>query len=713
MEQAARKIRHGDTMRRPRRRLGAPSVGNGARLSISLIGAVSASLDGQEANLNLRKAAAIVGYLCAQERMAATRERLAYLLWSESDEQKARTSLRQTLAALRRDFAAIGFQGFRSDKLTIQIEARREAVDLVRVLDAAEVMKVDPALLRTLRLPERILEGLEDLDDEFRSWLLPFRQSVHNRLERSLNAGLVDPSVGEAVKLDMAMALMGLDPSNEQACRYIISSYAARGDLASAMRAYERLAETLARDHGVKPSAQTQRLADRIQNGFVGDEDDLVAAAHDTSPGAKAVRQAGDAGRRETLPSQGTIVIHFDPFELRGVADDRTYLVDGFRHELIASLVSFREWTVVEGRTAASVANGPATASEYRLQGTAYPTGSAIKLALTLLDISRAAYVWSESFELTLANWFATQQGLIGRLASTLNIYLSAERLKRVHSQPDVPLTTYDSWLRAQALVATFKGEDWRNGLELLRQAKRASPGFSPLYSASAQMGNIEGVIFPGLLVTPSRIERNIVEAKRAVQLDALDSRAHLCLSWAYALARDFEAAAPHMRYAMELNNNDPWTTLSAGLLWAYAGDAGRPRQLLADALSRATVFGSKEWAYCSHIRFLSGDYEGAVEAFDRAGDFPRTMVAWKAAAVAHLGRTEEAVELGARFLSAVRANWYGEQPATDESIGRWLLQAHPVARMDHWRRLREGLRLADIPVGEEDQRMTGLPQGD
>jgi DNA-binding SARP family transcriptional activator/TolB-like protein len=708
MEQVARKIRQGDAIRRPRRRVNAPSASDASRLSISLIGAVSASLDGQEATLNLRKAAAIVGYLCVQERMAATRERLAYLLWSESDEQKARTSLRQTLAALRRDFAAIAFQGFRSDKLTIHIDARRDAVDLMRVLDAAEVGKVDPALLRTLRLPERILEGLEDLDDEFRSWLLPFRQSVHNRLERSLNAGLQDPSVGDGVKLDMAMALMGLDPSNEQACRFIISSYASRGDLASAMRAFERLAETLARDHGVKPSAQTQRLVDRIQSGPLGDEDQLTAPPQGSSAGA--ARPGGEPARREILPTQGTIVIHFDRFELHGVGDDRAYLVDGFRHELIASLVSFREWTVVEGRATASTANGRVLATEYRLQGTAYPTGSAIKLALTLLDVSRAAYVWSESFELTLSNWFAAQQGLIGRLALTLNVYLSAERLKRIHSQPDVPLTTYDSWLRAQALVATFKGDDWRKGQEFLRQAKRASPSFSPLYSASAQMGNIEGVVFPGLLITPARVERNIVEAKRAVQLDALDSRAHLCLSWAYALGRDFEAATPHMRYAMELNNNDPWTTLSAALLWAYAGDAGRARQLLAEAVGRATVLGSKEWAYYAHIRFLSGDYEGAVEAFDRAGDFPKTMTAWKAAALAHLGRLEEAVDLGARFSSAVRANWYGGQPATDEAIGRWLLQAHPLGRTDHWRRLREGLRLADIPVGEEDRRIAGSP---
>jgi DNA-binding SARP family transcriptional activator/TolB-like protein len=693
--------------RRPRRKSDpAAPAANAATLSISLIGAVYVSANGKEIDLKLRKAAAVLGYLCLQERMAASRERLAYLLWSESEEQKARASLRQILATLRREFVAIGFNGLATGKLIVQLAARRTEVDLLRILDAADRMKVDPALLSVQRLPERILEGLEDLDDGFRSWLLPTRQAIHNRLERSLNAGLIAASRTETEKFSIATALIGLDPTNEQACRYILATYGRWGDVASAVRAYGHLAERLARDHSIKPSVHTQRLIDQIQRGaFKTTEVAIPEIATSRAPPLVGEVLSGPLAAElihresDSPPIGGSIAVYLDQFEIHGVASDRAYLVTGFRHELVACLVSFREWTVIESRAAMSASSPLSIAAEYRLEGTAYQADQTINMVLTLLDVARAAYVWSESFELRLDNWFTAQQRLIRRLAATLNVHVSAERLRRILSQPEVAFTTYDNWLRAQSLVATFRAEDWRKGLKILRQAKRASPAFSPLYSASAQMGNIESVVFPGILTTSARVEQNIAEAKRAVQLDPLDSRAHLCLSWAYALRRDFDAATPHMRHARELNDNDPWTTFSAGLLWAYAGDMDCARGLLVEASQEAIILGPKEWAYCAHIRFLSGDYDGAIEALDKAGDFPKTIAAWKAAAMAQLGRTGEAIDIGRDFLRAVRANWYGASPATDGAIGRWLLQAHPVGQVESWRRLRDGLKRAAIPV--------------
>jgi TolB-like protein len=515
---------------------------------------------------------------------------------------------------------------------------------------------------------------------------------------------LADDGTTEAEKFDFATALMGLDPTNEQACRYILAAYGRRGDVAGATRVYGQLAEILARDHGVKPSSRTQQLIETIHGGSSKTDDDAAPAAPRRSSTAERARNGGssdDLHLREAdkRRRQETIAIYLDRFENHGVAQDRAYLVSGFRHELAACLVNFREWRVIESPLGAAASRSFAEATAYRLDGTAYQDGEVIKIVLTLLDAAQAAYVWSENFDLGLDNWFSTQQRLIRRLTSTLNVHLSAERLKRIASQPNVALTTYDSWLRAQALLGTFESENWQKARETLHEAKRASPTFSPLYSSSAQMGNIESLVFPGILMTPARIQRNIAEAKRAVQLDALDSRAHLCLSWAYALSFNFEAAAPHMRNAMELNNNDPWTVISGGALWAYAGDMDRARSLLNEAAAGVAAFGAKEWLYCAHIRYLSGDYQGALEAFEQAGEFPKTIVAWKAASAALSGRVDEAVGLGRRFLEAVRADWHGDVPASDAAIMRWLLQAQPRGRSEHWRRLPEGLAMAALPV--------------
>lgn len=74
-------------------------------------------------------------------------------------------------------------------------------------------------------------------------------------------------------------------------------------------------------------------------------------------------------------------------------------------------------------------------------------------------------------------------------------------------------------------------------------------------------------------------------------------------------------------------------------------------------------------------------------------------VAAWRTVALAQLGRTAEAAAEGARFLSRVRANWFGAEPATDEAIVGWLLHLYPIRRRADWERLRDGLQAAGLPT--------------
>lgn len=66
-----------------------------------------------------------------------------------------------------------------------------------------------------------------------------------------------------------AEAILRLDPYREEAWRTLIRAHIERGDRAAAGRAYGRLAERLATDLGVEPSAETRRLieATRVSPG--------------------------------------------------------------------------------------------------------------------------------------------------------------------------------------------------------------------------------------------------------------------------------------------------------------------------------------------------------------------------------------------------------------------------------------------------------------
>src|ERR1700733_9780668 len=74
---------------------------NAPRLSVSLVGRFGVRLNGRPVELRTRKAAAVLGYLALSDTKHESRERLVGLLWSRSDEEKARASLRQGGPLLR------------------------------------------------------------------------------------------------------------------------------------------------------------------------------------------------------------------------------------------------------------------------------------------------------------------------------------------------------------------------------------------------------------------------------------------------------------------------------------------------------------------------------------------------------------------------------------------------------------------------------------
>ncbi|HTX00574.1 MAG TPA: hypothetical protein VMD59_17470, partial [Acidimicrobiales bacterium] len=66
-------------------------------LRIGLLGAPTVERDGCPLRFDTRKAVALLAFL-ATARTAQSRERIAALLWPESDEARARSSLRRTLS---------------------------------------------------------------------------------------------------------------------------------------------------------------------------------------------------------------------------------------------------------------------------------------------------------------------------------------------------------------------------------------------------------------------------------------------------------------------------------------------------------------------------------------------------------------------------------------------------------------------------------------
>jgi DNA-binding SARP family transcriptional activator/TolB-like protein len=673
--------------------------GTAARLSVSLVGRLTMRLNGRPVELRTQKAAAVLSYLALTEVKHESRERLVGLLWSRSDEEKARGSLRQVIRELRSAFEDAGYGGFVASRLSIRLDPGKIEVDIESIIRLAETGNVHPLLLNVPQLDEHILEGLDDLDPSFRIWVLAKRQTINDRLMRSLGAGLVANDIATDVKKDIATAIVNLDPTHEEACCHLMQVHAEQGDVAGALRIYKALWDLLDRDYGMEPALATEELVAKIKLGVF--ERPLVNGAAD-----KRALQMAHGNVDQTIPPPVADVkppvktcLVLRPFAMHGVDSDHAHLVQGFHQHLAASLVRFREWSVVDRPPTTVVLSALDSVPQYSIETTAYRAGAEINMVMILRDDATGIYVWSEGFRLGLNNWFEAQQRIIRRIATSLNVQLSAERLMRLAGEPDVSLDVHDRWLRGQSLHYKYDAESWQRAVIIFRDAIREYPTFSPCYSSLVQMNNIEHFVHPGLFRDLGKAKATLEFAKRAVQLDPVDSRAHLCCGWSHAMALREAEAAPHMELACELNDNDPWTLLSCAHYCAFCGSIERARLLAEQSLALSPAPSYLGWGYHGIIRVLCGEYAGALEAIDRAEGVLKTLPAWRTAALFHLGESDMAREEAQRFLNGIRSFWVESSAPTDEAVVRWALQAHPINVSARWEVLHDGLRGAGLPV--------------
>ncbi len=621
----------------------------------------------------------MLAYLAMLDGCRESRERLVGLLWSESDEQHARGSLRQVMAAFRRISGEVGFDGFDTDRGHVALAPDQIRVDVLEVLSRLGPDDVHPALLETEDLPSTLLLGCEDVDPSFRNWLNVQREILRERMVRGLEAHLDAPG---AAGRDVARALLRIDPTQEPAARRLMENLARSGDVAGALSVYNGLWKVLDEEHDIEPAEPTQALVAEIKSGRIGPS----AAPQSLAPAA------------QPRPSPPLLIV--GDFNLMRGDEAARLNLEGFRHELTAALARFREWQVADEEPGQPVMRGEVGAQDrFRVRATAEPIEAGMRVTLTFRREDSGILVWSDTVTLTGGNWSEARGALLRNATIALNVNLSAERLRQAAGGTALTGSLHDVWLRGQQLILEFNAASWSEAERLLRQVTEAEPRFAPAVSSLVQLGNTSHISRPGVMRSAAQHRETMELAQKAVALDPLDSRAQLALGWALAFADRWEQAEMTFGLALQLNSHDPWTMTSAAQALSVAGRHEEAMSLAKAALAAAPVPNHTRWGYHAAIRFFCGDDEGALEAARIAGDTHATNGAWRAAALARLGRADESRAEAEALVRHLAARWTGPGEAGPRAIARWVLQMFPYRREQEWLRLRNGLAKAGLPA--------------
>ena len=238
-----------------------------ARLTLTLLGGFRARL-GSSAPLALptRKAQALLAYLAVPAGLAHPRDKLASLLWGSTVETTARTSLRQTLYALRKSLGEADGHPLHVDGETVALDPGTVTVDVGEFEQRA--MEATPAALAEAAAfyQGELLEGLTIQEPPFEDWLQAQRERLREVALRALGrllghqraAGSIDTAVQTALRL------LALDPLQESVHRALMQLYAETGRRGAALRQYQLCVDSLQREFRAKPEKETTTLYEEI-----------------------------------------------------------------------------------------------------------------------------------------------------------------------------------------------------------------------------------------------------------------------------------------------------------------------------------------------------------------------------------------------------------------------------------------------------------------
>lgn len=274
------------------------------QLTIRLLGPPQIAVDGAPIQVDTRKAIALLAYLVLAER-PQQRSTLAALLWPESDDARARSVLRRTLAALN---GAIGKRWLAADRATIGLDPAvladgslwADVVEFRRAWRSGSDGPCAAALPHLMAAADLVrgpfMQGFTLGDSaEFDDWQQQEAEALTVQVSRLYErvvhcwreAGDVDQALAQARRW------VALDPLQEPAQRALMQLLAESGQRAVALRHFDELTRLLDDELGIDPAAETVTLRDAIADGRVAP---ATAPRHNLPQHLSAL-----VGRREEL----------------------------------------------------------------------------------------------------------------------------------------------------------------------------------------------------------------------------------------------------------------------------------------------------------------------------------------------------------------------------------------------------------------------------
>ena len=389
------------------------------------------------------------------------------------------------------------------------------------------------------------------------------------------------------------------------------------------------------------------------------------------------------------------------------------YFSDGVSEDIITELSRFRELVVIARHSSFSFRGptvdvrevGRALGANYIVAGSVRRAGDRLRVSAQLVDAATAAQLWAERYDERLDDIFAIQERIAQSIVATVAQRVVEDVEAAARRRPPEDAQAYDLFLRANRISDTYTAEAQAEAQRLLERALEIDPNFARACTGLAFHYHVR-TFLEGVGVPRERDEnrRKALEwAERALECDPNDPRVHYTLGVMALAWRQFDRAGapPRPRAGDEPERRVDSDHLGWGEGVPRRGRAGMEGAEIAFRLNpRHPIWYNN---YLSRIVFLLERYDEVDRLLRHKTTVAPAMhprdTGWRAAALGHLGRADEARACAEAFVEGVRARWRGEAGAGPRGFVDWLVDVSCLRRAEDVARLRRGLELAGLPA--------------
>lgn len=623
-----------------------------AALQISLLGGFEARLaSGEALPLKGRKTRALLAYLALSPSGRHTRDELATLLWSDRGQSQSRSSLRQSLAELRRALGGANSSLLISERDGIALDKTAVDVDVLRfehLIDDSSPSGLEQA--SALYLGE-LLDGIDIHDPAFEIWLRDERQRLHGRACDALSMLLDRQATADTGRaIATARRLLALDPLREATHRALMRLYANKGERALALKQYRACRDVLAAELGIDPEPMTKKIAEEIRRSAPNAKEATGHEPEHETQGAESL----------TLPDKPSIAVL--PFVNMSGDPEQEYFSDGITEDIIIELSRFRSLFVIASHSSFAFRGKAVDLRDvsrqlgvrYVVEGSVRKSGNRLRITAQLVDAMFNNHIWAERYDREVDDIFAVQDDVVRCIVATLTGQLGESIVSSTARKPTNSMTAYELYLRAlKNRHHQFTPEKNIEARNLCEKAIEHDPRFAQAYALLADTYLTASFLgWSGDDTSDLALEI----ARRAISLDKNDAFACSTLGWSYIERTQWEEAEEQFERALLLNPNDADNRAWTADAFAALGRSEEGLELISEAMRRNPMHPELYWLILATVSFFARDYEVAIRAIRKLKHPMNWSYAIATSAYIRLGYDKEAAKQFQGLLSTFKA---------------------------------------------------------